>query len=397
MKAILRTFFLLILCGSLIMTAGCASDTQSYDLASVSEIRENYSQSTEELLLKEFVNLDFSKAEFMDFPEIDSISTLSLGILSGKSAREIYDFFCESLDILMPGKYSAEVKESEIRFADGKRPEGSTSYEDFPTINEYELGENPFLMFKADDCFLDYTNGTLRWFDTADLLHWCGEDRAPNMETMDSANAVFLKYISDINSTEKYELINGEISIKDAVDFANNYLETMNFSPYELSAKTKVCAVNIFKIDGEKYGYNFMTTPEYKNVMFDYPEMMGGGMGISKIPNDYDNRDYFILPGQIDMIETDKVCHFISPAYNRSIEEAETYTSIITLENAADIVSRFYSNHMLFYVTRVQVVYLEYLNTAEPCWKFLMNCSGLLYNTFVNMHTGEVYVYIHEP
>ena len=120
-------------------------------------------------------------------------------------------------------------------------------------------------------------------------------------------------------------------------------------------------------------------------------------MGITKIENDYDNRYYDVMPGQIDMIETDKVYHFICPAYNKSIEEAETYTSIITLENAAEIVSEFYSSSMSFYVIGVRAVYLPYLDTAEPCWKFLMNSGGLYYNTFVNMHTGEVYVYIQEP
>ena len=96
------------------------------DFAPVSEIRENFSQITEELQEIEFDNLDFSKAEF-SFPEIDSVSDLSLGFFTGKSAQEIYNFFCSSLDTLMPEKFSDEVKEYEIRFSDAGRPEGSSS------------------------------------------------------------------------------------------------------------------------------------------------------------------------------------------------------------------------------------------------------------------------------
>ena len=407
MKKILNPIILLTICCSIMITSGCASDTQSssapvsdpdagYEFAPIAEIRENFSQITNELREDEFVNLNFSNAEF-SFPEIDSISELRLELFSGKSAREIYDFFCESLETLMPGKYSDEVKEYEIRFADGKRPEGSTGYYDFPTIKEYKLTDNPFPMFITEDCFMDMNWGVLRWFDNADLMRWCGEEGTPDMKTMFSDNTVFKYYVTDMDCTDKYELIDGEISIKDAAEFANNYLETMNFSPYDLSAKNKVVAVNVFDIGNGKYGYNFLTTPEYKNVLFDYAEMRGGGIGISRVDNDYDDRWLGELPGHVDMIKTDKVYHFISPAYNRSIEEAETYTSVITLENAAEIVSEFYSEHMSFYVERVQVVYLPVLNTAEPCWKFLMSCRGELYHTFVNMHTGEVHVYIQEP
>ena len=97
---------------------------------------------------------------------------------------------------------------------------------------------------------------------------------------------------------------------------------------------------------------------------------------------------------KIRRIESDKIYHFVMPAYNQSIEETETYNSIITLESAAKTVNKFFSGTMNFNVKRVEAVYLPYLNTAEPCWKFLMSCDGLLYNTFVNMQTGEVYVYI---
>ena len=142
-----------------------------------------------------------------------------------------------------------------------------------------------------------------------------------------------------------------------------------------------------------KYGYNFITTPEYNNILFDYSDMRGG-IGIRLVVNDYDKRQYDNMPGQIDMIETDKVYHFISPAYTRPIEEAEMHTSVITLENAAKIVSEFYSQHMSFFVTRVQVVYLPCGVVAEPCWKFIMSYNGEQYHTFVNMHTGEVHVYI---
>lgn len=386
MKKIYRVIALLTICCSVILFSGCGSD-EGLKYASVSEIRKNFSKSVEELKAREFDNLDFSKADF-SFPKIDSISKLSLSSFTGKSAQEIYDYFSKSLDTLVPGKFSDEQKMNEIRFYDGENPDGTR-----PTIKEYTPTERPWPFVETEECFMDMQFGVLRWFDNADLMHWSGETGKPIMQTLISQKRSAEDYITDMNCTDKYELTDGEMSIKDAAEFVNNYLQTTDFSPYELSARKKAVAVNVVNIGGGKYGYNFIITAEYKNVLFDYPEMKNSS-AVMTVQNDYDTRFYDILPGQIDMIESDKIYHFVMPAYNQSIEETETYNSIITLESAAKTVNKFFSGTMNFNVKRVEAVYLPYLNTAEPCWKFLMSCDGLLYNTFVNMQTGEVYVYI---
>lgn len=407
MKKILHTIILLTICCSVIIISGCDSGTGSdsgsvsepdFEYKPIPEIRENFSQTVENLRATEFENLDFSNADFFDFPEIDSISLLALTSFEGKTVQELHDFFCMSLDTLVPGKISDEQKMNEI-VLNGERVNG-----ELPNIKEFKpkqgVHSDPFLMLETEECFMDMFNGVLRWFDNGDLMRWCGEEGAPVMKVMISQTCPRKEIITDMNCTDKYELTDGEISVKDAAEFVNKYLETMNFSPYELSARCKAVSLNVVDIGGGKYGYNFIITPEYKNVFFDYYKS-SAGMGVVTIENDYDNREYDSMPGQIDMIETDKIYHFIYPAYDMAIEEAETYTSIITLEDAARIVSEFYSGTMDLDAERVQVVYLSCVGPdskprGEPCWKFILNGSGYLYNTLVNMHTGEVHVYIQE-
>lgn len=372
---------------------GCDSDTGSdsddgFDFKPISEIREIFPQTVEELKTREFDNFDFSNADF-SFPEIDNIYELSLDPFLGKSAQEIYDFFSASLETLMPGKYSEEMKMNTIFFWDGKNPDGT-----YQTIKDYEPTDDTWPAFITEDCYFEMHNGVIRWFDNADLMRYRGEEGAPGMRTMITNSDQLKLFITDLNSTDKFELIDGEISVKDAVEFVDNYLATMNFSPYELSARKKAVAVSVLDIGNGKYGYNFITTPEYKNVLFDYYEMQGGD-SVEHLENDYDDRRYDSMPGQIGMIETDKICNFAFPAYDQSITETANYTSIITLERAAEIVTEFYSQSMNFDVKRVQVVYLSSYDKAEPCWKFLMENNGWLYNTFVDMGSGEVYVYIH--
>lgn len=360
-----------------------------FDFAPVSEIRENFPKLTKELRELEFDNLNFSKTEF-SFPEIDSISELSSNLFSVNSAQEIYDFFSVSIDTLMPGKFSDGQKLNEIRFYDVETPDNNP-VDSFPTIDDYKLTEYPWPFFKTDECYMDMRFGVVRWFDNGDLKRWCGKEGSPVMETIfEYGNSI--AFITDLNCTDEYELTNGRISVKDAAEFVNNYLATADLSLHELPARSKAVAVNVVDIGNGKYGYNFIITPEYKNVLFDHFDM-NGGQGLRLVQNDYDKRSYGVMPGQIGMIETDKIFQLISPAYAHVLEEKETYTSIITLENAAEIVSDFYSGNMAFFVTNVSAVYLP-SNTIEPCWKFIMSYNGEQYHTFVNMHTGEVHVYI---
>ena len=425
MKKILHTIILLALCGSVVTLSGCdfnassdsepgfSSDTgvssnadinsdtsvnsgsgTELKFAPVTEIRENFSQSAEALRAREFDNLDFSKTEF-DFPEVDSVTELSIEQYLSKDAQEIYDFFSASIDTLMPGKYSEEQKRNEIRFYDyyEEDPENPESYpsqpESFPTIEDYKVTDYSWPYIETDECFIDMRFGTLRWYDNGDLKRWCGEEGSPVMETMHDYGEQ-VAFITDMNCTDKYELTNGEISIKDAAEFVNNYLATTNFSIHETPAKSKVYAVSVVNIGNGKYGYNFLVSPEYKNISFDHCGMQGG-QATRFVENDYDKHGHGTFPGQIGMIETDKIYQCVEPVYWHILNEEETYTSIITLENAAEIVSEFYSTSMNFLVKNVSVVYLDGL---EPCWKFLMNANGETYNTFVNMHTGEVHVYI---
>ena len=419
MKKILRTIILLTVCCSVMIISGCASDPWSssahvsdsdtgsdfsnvpepdagFDLAPISEIRENFAQSVKEIRTGKFVNLDFSKAEF-SFPEIDSISELSLSVPSWESPREMYVFICESLDILLPGVFSDEEKLDIIRFRDDNmRSENESSL----TIDKYELrpaGENIIPTIKDNKCFMQVLFGTLQWFVGDDLNRWSGKEGVPILDSLgdnhlyDNTHAV--DYVTDLNCTDKYELINGEMSIKDAAEFVNNFLETTVFSPYEQDAKTKLLAVDVVDIGDGKYGYGFLTAYEYNGVLFDYPEMKGVVRGRG-IENDYDNRRYADQWGAVSMIQTDTVFHFISPVLGYSIKEVETYTSAITLQDAANIISGFFSDYMNFTVTRVEPVYLTYENASVPCWKFLMRCSGEVYNTFVDIQTGEVHLYV---
>lgn len=65
------------------------------------------------------------------------------------------------------------------------------------------------------------------------------------------------------------------------------------------------------------------------------------------------------------------------------------------------MISEFLSGAMDLYVQNVSMVWLPEKTENEitdlathPCWKFKLIHSGETYHTFVNMITGEIYLYV---
>lgn len=386
----------------------------SFGKAEISEVRENYAEDAERVRNKSYENLYFNDTVFFPFPELDAVSELTLTPLTigkSKSADELYKFFCEAVDKLTDNKYSDEEKRYEIRFVDGsKQLETGASADqmpypyDSPTIDDYELTEYPYLTIDNKDYFIDMICGALRGYDNGALIEYDGINRSWRgmyfMIDFDQLHRPVF-YTEDLTCSDTYRLVDGEISIADAAKFAQSYLDNLKFTPYEGNIpKPRIYAVNVVDIGKERYGYNFLTTVEYKGMDFEHHYSNGIGGSYSGVLTDYDTREYTTINGKIDMIETDKIHHFMSIAYGVEITEGEPTTEIITLEAAADIISDFYSESMKFAVQEVSAAWLPTddrdtdAGNGCPCWKFRMTSNGEMYHTLVNMITGEVYLYV---
>lgn len=385
--------------------------------AELSEIRENFLEICERIRNNEYDNLNFKNTEFL-CPEINEVSELTRKTLTGKSVDEIYEFFSESVDTLTDNFYTEEEKKHEIRFicsvVDEEKVDDSEEKIPYPyylpNIEDYKNDpaivdpDNPWPTIDDGNYFIDMMFGALRGFDNGALMRYDNVDREYcAMYFMISGNDKHHTklYTNDLTCTDEYPLLNGTISIADAAAFAQDYLDNTKFTPYEKNIpKARIISANVVDIGGGKYGYDFITALEYKGVFFDYPDRNGIDLGVVKVKTDYDKNTYDNLGGHIDMIETDNISHFMSVAPCIEITDGTPQTTVITPEAAASSLSEFLSGTMDFSVSRVSMVWLPLSGDAEkempvyPCWKFKMNSNGNIYHTFVNMISGEIYLYI---
>lgn len=375
--------------------------------AELSEIRKNFSNICERMRNNDYGNLNFVNAEF-SCPEINEVSELSQKTLSGKSTDEIYDFFSEAVDMLTGNKYTDEEKKYEIRFVDADwRGEGRYPY-NCPNIDEYKNGletDYPWPTIDNENYFIDMLLGSIRGFDNGALMRYDEVDRNScamywMIQGNDKHHTKF--YTSDLTRDDKYPLLNGEISIADAAKFAQNYLDNTKFTSYEGNIpKPRIVSANIVDIGKGKYGYDFITVLEYNGVLFDHPDNNGFDLGVIRVETDYDKNSYANFSGHIDMIETNNINHFLSVASCIEITDGDPQTRVITPDSAAASLSEFLSSGMNFSVTQVSMAWLP-LSEEDvtkdapiyPCWKFKMLANGEIYHTFVNMLTGEIYLYI---
>lgn len=409
--AIIFSLTLLSGCGGTPESTSESGDTEAKitERAELSVISESFEESCGNLRGSTYDNLNFRNTVFKA-PQADHACTLTMTPLSGESPDEIYEFFSNAADFLTDGKYTGEEKKNEIRFVDGNYSvENGLAYPyNHPGIDDYKNGletEYPWVTIDNEDYFIDMMFGVLRGYDSGALIDYdnSGHHRR-SMYFMLNNNPSHraVSYTEDLTCTDVYRLTDGEISIAQAAEFAQNYLDSLDITPYEGDIPTpKIVAVNVVDIGGGCYGFNFVTTVEYGGVLFDYRNTKGNDLGVTLIETDYDKQGYNSAAGSIDMIATNKIHHFLGIGRGYEITESEPQTSVITPEYAARIISEFFSGTMNFAVNEVSMVWLQTkteneaaVETAYPCWKFKMNTGREIYHAFVNMLTGEIYLYV---
>lgn len=195
------------------------------------------------------------------------------------------------------------------------------------------------------------------------------------------------------DSTESFTLLDGkEISIKDAVAFYENYINSIPVTEPPVF-KIHVDRVDVFRLDDEHYALKLINSRMYDNIPFDYIwDGVNAGSGR--------DMSYGV------MVETDDVDYTYSTfSSHRGFDETQ-YTEIVPLEKALRTASEELTDYVCFEVERVELVYRwndemngkdvgEDRNPTYPSWKFtLYNPNdGIYRDAFVDALSGEVQIY----
>ncbi|MDR0918823.1 MAG: hypothetical protein LBM93_06175 [Oscillospiraceae bacterium] len=233
----------------------------------------------------------------------------------------------------------------------------------------------------------------------------CGKigDFYPCLESYDPVDHLELVASYSPDSTESYKLSDKEIPINEAVDFFENYINNLPY-PSNANLEISVIGVDVYKVNNNIFGYNFLTTGSYQGIAFEH--LKNGTMTL----NSANFGNYLTSGGNAFMVESNDVDILYGYYRVLTIENTKQYNKVINFETATEKISSNLSDKVIFDVQKTEFIYRRkliktaegfvdveggYPNEVVPVWKFtLYNPNdGLIYLAYVDAKDGENFRY----
>lgn len=364
---------------------------------------ENYNADFESCQNTSYINLnwtDTGKCPVYPVSEIHDIECESVVGIAEMPQKEMLDkfkeyclyYFGECLDdfaFFDTLETISDTPPSEV-IVDG------VSYRGYYKISDYkEKLENGSLEIN----WLVYRNiekNQYMWWGYGKYPHWINRGEAVTILNDNIRASSWLpsdmgepiaRYYNDGKSDDvKYKLADGEVPIGEAIKyFTEEYPKSL---PYEDKTSYTVKYVDVFKIAEDTYGYLLWTSKLFDSVSFE--------LGAEMVTND-SVPDYYTINGQALMVRRNEIDVTLHCEPNTDVKETgEPLSNIISIKDAADIVSQKLSQNVLFDVQSTEFVYhgsrdSEGVAHLKPTWRFVLHNENdsMNYNVYVDAVSGD--------
>lgn len=205
----------------------------------------------------------------------------------------------------------------------------------------------------------------------------------------DCLDKVYYAGAADGSLEDTYETETGTISVGDAITQVENYFN-QDF-PIALTGEMeyRVSKVYILKMPDGTYAFDFLMRRSYKGVLF---ESAQSGTFAYDVEESVDLTEA-VLSGK------DHVLFFNGFQCNRTVEETQNISEIISPEKAAEYISQKIGGNTVYTITGIELSYSEVkideenvIYQAAPVWMFIAanKTNGRETRFYVDAVTGEV-------
>jgi hypothetical protein len=387
-------------------------NSQSANKIPVNQIK--ITASDAEIHTAELTNISLADNLTINVPnQLDYMGEFTAAYVPRLSNSDAYEEFKEIFKTIFPGR---EFNDDYLRYfgensrIDENNSQLKTIKENFDKIMSGE--ENVLYYLYEDENYEDGNDGCSLEFTSPfgnELVKFSKGKSVKLFGKLPEFGEYFLnesftpqdnfEYIETLNtdSDKVYKLLDKEISVKDAVDFAEEYLNKFEYSG-DVVYDIKAVSVDVYKVDDDCYGYQINTTQNYKGVNFDYIKS-----GILRSGTD----DYDFIIGQSFMVESNDIDLCYGAQRLADIFDEEKITEVVDFSSAIKISSELLSNEVNFELNKIELVYAlskvkeqvanpeDYRQKISPAWKFtFINPSdGFTYVAFVDAENGENFRY----
>lgn len=370
--------------------------------SNVQEVTEKYDSDFESCKNASYINLDWTNASKCPVNSVSEIYNLqydgevrTIETISQKDRLELFKEYC----IFYFGEYLDECAFFDCTELNAEREEISAdgiTYRAYYRIPKFQSElENETVKIS----WLIYRNiekkQYLWWADTT-YPHWINrgetitaladnEFKFTSWIPSDTGEPIARYYNDGKSDSVTYKLSDGEMSIGDAIKYVTK--EYGKSLPYEDIPEYYVRYVDVYKMDNETYAYLLMTTTMYNGIPFEQGYEM---KTTSILPN------YFTEYGQAMMMKKNDIDTTLWCCPETELTPVGSpVEEIVSLKEAADIVSQKMSQNVKFDVISTELIYHGTTSLLKPTWLFtLCNTNDdLYYNVYVDAEAGTVRYY----
>lgn len=386
-----------------------------YELTKLADLRNNREAEIAAVKSENYENLVLSEDFTLNIPDTDTL--YQLGLSSKRlSGEECCKRFEELFDSLFGGIYTDEELKELVHFRPDEKHRGlekeNADYPDYmPLYYQYrdeiisgDMGASEILI-DTDKCYLElFASGHVHGFSRGlargkyrpvkegrPIGFWYPYDYGiPEEENSFTENPC------EISDKEVYKLIGGEVSVLEAANTAEKFIEENGFGGSG-EFKPKAIRARAVNLGDGYYGYLLTLVRCYKDVNFYDSEETGYYTR--------HGREYLLWGGgEAFMLEKGEVDVSVGFDGAYDIEEIGEFDSVISFKKAADIFSKSFSAYADINIEKAELVYTDFplgeYNSGEheviPTWHFTVRSLGedFLYDFWINAVTGE-YGYTH--
>ena len=378
-------------------------------LQKISELRVELDDQVNSAKNTEFANLHFTDDFVAKIPDTDTLYDMTF-TRAEVDFKTLYEKFDKIFDKEFGDIYTEDDKEKLYQtyvYEDLNDP--SSYYKDDlakhfdDLMNGEDFVELSLNTDRAYLCLLRFGGGAVHELFHDGIINRAQPEEMPEHVVFQSESDYFetVKNYLDVDSEDRYEILDAELSVKEAAEMARKITAENEYS-WGGALDPDVYQIKVFDIGEGKYGFFFTLTPSYKGVRFDSFEF--------RVENSFNlrtkitNHDYDLYMPTAFIMESGKFERFSVGDSAFTASEDKSHDSVISFENAIQILSEKFGAGMNLQVSWAELLYSgmypvnegdNSVKKALPVWKFKCHNStdNLFYFVYINAVSGNIEYY----
>lgn len=358
--------------------------------------------------------ISFENLKSYSFPDVTELTKYKIFIKDFPNPditpEQFFDKFVTYCDFFAPGKFTREEiaekaglmgnfeqrqlteEEEQEQIERGWYTWGCMTYNEFLENNTDGDLEIHYMALETSDFYFSYFGDFVPGIffnNSAKTYRHIDDPRSPFFSYF-NGESVF--YTEDMNCTDAYHLVDGDVSIADAAKTVNDYLAEVQNLIDDGGHKLTAAAVRVEDIGNGNYNYYFSVTPDVDGIKFSFYDTR-----CKDIFATYGDSGFALAGGKAEMFKSDDIYSMYFEALWDEETPVETYYSIVPVDTAAEMAAKILASNMSFNAESVTLIYEADSTTNElfPCWRFLLqNVANpeKYYQVYVNALTGNTWV-----